>query len=94
MIRNDNFLYINRRQKTNGYPNLPNTSPPGEENFPYFYQGGLILVLFFTAELSHFLGLKNQKNIFFKNFSKIVFENLEKKFEFFFFNLKKKGILL
>jgi len=31
------------------YPNLPNTSPPpppGEENFSYFYQGGLILAEF------------------------------------------------
>ena len=52
---------------------------PGEENFPYFYQGGLYYRNFFTAELSHFLGQKKSKKIFRK------FRKFGKKFRFFFF---------
>jgi hypothetical protein len=56
----------------------------------YFWKKYFLPILFFTAELSHFVGQKNQKNIFFKFFSKIW-----KKFSNCFFLIKKKkGIFL
>ena len=51
-------------------------APPWRRKLSLFLPGGgACIEFFFTAELSHFLGQKNQKNIFLKKniFSKIIF---------------------
>ena len=51
--------------------------PPGEENFPYFYQGAYISGIFLLQNLVTFWGKKIKKIFFYKKtfFPKIFFSN-------------------